>query len=49
VIAGRPTLTLGPDERVLGPGDAVTIRARELRRWENRGASVVRLLVVSVR
>lgn len=49
VLAGRPTLTLGPDERNLAPGDAVTIRPGELRCWENRASSVVRLLVVSVR
>ncbi|HET7295167.1 MAG TPA: XRE family transcriptional regulator [Vicinamibacteria bacterium] len=49
VLAGKPTLTLGPEEHALGPGDAVTIRARELRRWENRGSAQVRLLVVSVR
>ncbi len=49
VLEGQPTLTLGPEEHVLRPGDAVTIRARELRRWENRTRAVVRVLVVSVR
>jgi transcriptional regulator with XRE-family HTH domain len=49
VLEGEPTLTLGPEEHVLRPGDAVTIRAQELRRWENRGAAVVRVLVVSAR
>jgi uncharacterized cupin superfamily protein len=49
VLEGQPTLTLGPEEHVLRPGDAVTIRARELRRWENRTPAVVRVLVVSVR
>jgi len=49
VLEGKPTLTLGPEEHVLRPGDAVTIRARELRRWENKTASVVRILNVSAR
>ena len=49
VLEGQPTLTLGPEEHALRPGDAVTIRARELRRWENRTRAVVRVLVVSVR
>jgi quercetin dioxygenase-like cupin family protein len=49
VLEGEPTLTLGPEEHVLHAGDAVTIRAQELRRWENRSRSVVRVLVVSPR
>ena len=49
VLEGQPTLTLGPEEHVLGAGDAVTIRARELRRWENRSTSAVCILVVSDR
>ena len=49
VLEGEPTLTLGPEEHALRPGDAVTIRAQELRRWENRSNSVVRVLVVSAR
>lgn len=49
VLAGRPTLTLGPEEHVLRAGDAVTIRAQELRRWENKGKRVVRVLIVSAR
>jgi XRE family transcriptional regulator, regulator of sulfur utilization len=49
VLEGEPTLTLGPEDHLLGPGDAVTIRAQELRRWENRGNSIVRVLIVSVR
>jgi transcriptional regulator with XRE-family HTH domain len=47
VVAGQPTLTLGPEDHLLGPGDAVTIRARELRRWENRSKQPARILVVS--
>ena len=38
VLEGEPTLTLGPEEHLLAPGDAVTIRAQELRRRENRAA-----------
>jgi len=49
VLAGTPTLTLGPEEHVLRTGDAVTIRAQELRRWENKGKRVVRVLIVSAR
>jgi transcriptional regulator with XRE-family HTH domain len=49
VLEGEPTLTLGPEEHRLRPGDAVTIRAQELRRWENRAAAVARILIVSVR
>jgi XRE family transcriptional regulator, regulator of sulfur utilization len=49
VLAGRPTLTLGPEEHELRAGDSVTIRPRELRRWENRSKSPVKILTVSLR
>jgi transcriptional regulator with XRE-family HTH domain len=49
VLSGEPTLTLGPEEHQLRAGDAVTIRARELRRWENRSANVARILIVAER
>lgn len=49
VLEGEPTLTLGPEEHVLCPGDAVTIRARALRRWENRTSSVVPILNIAAR
>jgi quercetin dioxygenase-like cupin family protein len=50
VLEGEATLTLGPEEHGLRPGDAVTIRAQELRRWENRGSKgLVRVLIVSPR
>lgn len=49
VLEGGPTLTLGPEEHVLLAGDAVTIRPQELRRWENRGSVVARILNVSAR
>jgi quercetin dioxygenase-like cupin family protein len=49
VLEGAPTLTLGPEEHLLATGDAVTIRPQELRRWENRSRSLVRILVVSAR
>jgi transcriptional regulator with XRE-family HTH domain len=49
VLQGKPTLTLGPDEHALTTGDAVTVRARELRRWENRSTAAVRILVISAR
>jgi quercetin dioxygenase-like cupin family protein len=49
VLAGSLVLTLGPDEHVMGPGDAVTIRPQELRRWENRSKKSARFLVVASR
>lgn len=49
VLVGRPTLTLGPTEHELHAGDSVTIRARELRRWENRTESPVKILTVTMR
>jgi transcriptional regulator with XRE-family HTH domain len=49
VLAGEAMLTLGPEEHRLAAGDAVTIRAQELRRWENRSNAVLQILVVSVR
>lgn len=49
VLEGVATLTLGPEEHRMQPGDAVTLRAQELRRWENRGKEVVRILVVTPR
>lgn len=49
VLDGEATLTLGPEEYVLRSGDAVTIRAQELRRWENRSSAPVRILIVSAR
>jgi quercetin dioxygenase-like cupin family protein len=49
VLEGKPTLTLGPEEHSLEPGDAVTIRAQELRRWENKGPRAARILVISSR
>jgi len=49
VLSGRATLTLGPEEHVLRAGDAVSIRAQELRLWENRSIRIVRVLVVSAR
>lgn len=49
VLEGDATLTLGPEEHVLHQGDAVSIRPRELRRWENRSSPLLRLLVVAAR
>lgn len=49
VLAGHPTLTLGPEEHELASGDAVTIRAGEPRRWENRSSAGARVLVVAAR
>ncbi len=49
VLEGEMTLTLGPQDHVLGPGDAVTILPGELRVWRNPGTSPARVLVVSLR
>jgi quercetin dioxygenase-like cupin family protein len=49
VLAGQPTLTLGPEEHLLKNGDAVTLRPGELRRWENRGPATARVLIVAAR
>ena len=49
VVKGRVTLTLGNEENELGPGDAVTLPAHAPRRWENRSAQPVEILVVSSR
>ena len=49
VVKGRVTLTLGDEESELVPGDAVTLPAQAPRRWENRGAEPVEILVVSAR
>lgn len=49
VLEGELVLTLGPEEHVMGAGDAVTIRAQELRRWENRGSATARFLVIASR
>jgi quercetin dioxygenase-like cupin family protein len=49
VLEGEASLTLGPEEHLLGAGDAVTIRPQELRRWENKDSAVARILIISVR
>lgn len=49
VIGGELVLTLGPEEHLMGPGDAVTIRPQELRKWENRSTEPARVLVVASR
>jgi len=49
VLEGNLFLVLGPEEHTMGPGDAVTIRPQELRKWENRGTATARFLVVTSR
>lgn len=49
VLEGELILTLGPEEHRMEPGDAVTIRPQELRRWENRGTTAARFLEVASR
>jgi transcriptional regulator with XRE-family HTH domain len=47
VLEGEVTTTLGPDQLTLRPGDALTVRPRELRRYENQGSVTARFLAVS--
>lgn len=49
VLEGRLTLRLGPDEHSLEEGDAVVLRAGELRLWANPGAKRARVLIVGLR
>jgi transcriptional regulator with XRE-family HTH domain len=49
VLKGHPTLTLGPEQHRLGPGDAVTILTQELRLWVNDSRQPAEILVVSLR
>lgn len=49
VLEGRLTLRLGPDEHSLEAGDAVVLRAGELRLWTNPGAKRARVLIVALR
>jgi quercetin dioxygenase-like cupin family protein len=49
VLEGKVSLTLGPRQHELGPGDAVTIRPDELRLWRNTGTAPARFLIVSSR
>ncbi len=44
VLSGRPTLAVGGKDYELRPSDAVTLPARELRRWENRTDSAAKIL-----
>ena len=49
VLRGRVTLTLGDEESELVAGDAVTLPAHALHRWENTGQEPVEVLMVSSR
>lgn len=49
VLEGRLTLRLGPDEHSLEAGDAVVLRAGELRLWANPGRRRARVLIVGLR
>lgn len=49
VLEGRLTLRLGPDEHELETGDAVIVRAEELRLWANPARARARVLIVSLR
>jgi uncharacterized cupin superfamily protein/DNA-binding XRE family transcriptional regulator len=49
VLEGEVSLTIGPQEHILQPGDAVTVRAEELRLWQNKGSAPARFLIVSSR
>jgi transcriptional regulator with XRE-family HTH domain len=49
VLKGRVTLCLGDEESELVAGDAVTLPAHALHRWENRGKDRVEILIVGAR
>jgi transcriptional regulator with XRE-family HTH domain len=49
VLTGEISLTLGPEEHTLHPGDAVTIRPGELRLWQNKRRARTEVLIVSLR
>jgi transcriptional regulator with XRE-family HTH domain len=47
VLQGEVILILGPEEHVLGRGDAATILPGELRLWRNERRSAARVMVVA--
>jgi len=49
VLQGRVALRLGPDEHTLESGDAVILRAGELRLWANPGKARAQVLIVRLR
>ncbi len=49
VLEGTVSLTMNETEQVLSSGDAVTIRAGELRRWRNNSGEQARILIVAAR
>lgn len=49
ILEGEVTLTLGPEQHQLAPGDSVIILPGELRAWQNCGAVPARILLVAAR
>jgi transcriptional regulator with XRE-family HTH domain len=49
ILEGEVTLTLGPEEHQLAPGDTVMLLPGELRAWQNRGAVPARVLLATAR
>jgi transcriptional regulator with XRE-family HTH domain len=47
VLEGELIVTVGPDQLMVRPGDALIVRPREVRRYENPGPASARILVVS--
>lgn len=47
VLEGELIVTVGPDELMVRRGDALIVRPREVRRYENPGPAPARILVVS--
>ena len=47
VLEGELLVVVGPDELLMKPGDALIVRPREVRRYENPGPGSARILVVS--
>jgi transcriptional regulator with XRE-family HTH domain len=47
VLEGELLVTVGPDEVAVGAGDALIVRPREVRRYQNPGPGPARILIVS--
>jgi transcriptional regulator with XRE-family HTH domain len=47
VLEGELLVIVGPDELLMKAGDALIVRPREVRRYENPGPASARILVVS--
>ena len=46
VVEGELIVTVGPDDLLVQAGDAIVVRPREVRRYQNPGPGAARILVV---